>query len=109
MSISHNPPIIIRAALEAFEHQNGSPDISRFLVESGRVIVTDAAGQSRPVTAVEGRAVHESTAQLESRDLAVPQAEGIRLKSVFKQVDGIGDHGEPDKIAQEIEHNDLSH
>jgi hypothetical protein len=43
MSASQPPPIISRAALEAYERESGLTDVARFLVETRRVIVSDRA------------------------------------------------------------------
>lgn len=39
MSSEQSRPIVTRAALEAFEHQSGLPDVARFLEETGRVSI----------------------------------------------------------------------
>jgi hypothetical protein len=50
------PPTVTRAALEAFEHQSGLPDVARFLIETRRVSVValSDAGNVRD----HGSAVH---------------------------------------------------
>jgi len=40
-----NPPAVTREALDAFERQSGLPDVARFLIETGRVIVTPSRGE----------------------------------------------------------------
>ena len=43
------PPTVTRAALEAFEHLSGLPDVARFLIETNRVSVValSDAGKAR--------------------------------------------------------------
>jgi len=57
VSLSQAPPAVTRDALDAFERQSGLPDVSKFLIETGRVMVIDAVGRSGPGIAVEGREV----------------------------------------------------
>ncbi len=57
MSSAQVRPTVTRAALEAFENQSGLPDVSRFLVETGRVVLSDANGLPSPGVRVEGREV----------------------------------------------------
>jgi len=43
MSSAKARPTVSRATLEAFESQSGLQDVSRFLIETGRVTVNDRA------------------------------------------------------------------
>jgi len=41
------PPTVTRAALEAYERQSCLPDVSRFLMETGRIVVAPSRADEK--------------------------------------------------------------